>query len=138
MTVERRTYRKPGHDCRRECRHEPKGEHGIHSDEWWFAVVDGGLAVSLTVFSGLYPESVDRSTLPACVSECSASTFATHRADPNGKECDYVEGGLCTGALSFLRAERFWKRHGVPEAGLEQPESFWSALETELRKVEGS
>lgn len=136
--MERRTESKPGYDCRRECKHEPKREHGIHCDEWWFAVVDGGHALSLTVFSGIYPESVDSSTLYRSTRECAGSAMAWHHADPSGDECEYVEGGRCTGGVTFVHAADFWEAWGHPSAGLEQPETFWSALEAKLWEVVGS
>ncbi len=134
----RKVQVEPGYDCRRECLHERKGDHGIHCDEWWFAVVEGRHAVSLSVFSGKYPESVGAFPLGTSFAEVKGAVWVEHHADLYGGECDYVEGGRCRGETSFLAADVFWKKFGSPEGGIEQPESFWQALEAELRKVIGS
>lgn len=105
---------------------------------WWFAVAEGRHAVSLSVFSGKYPESVmvsgpgKPSTVP------SVGSWVTHHSDPEGIECAHVEGGRCTGDIGFHAAAYFWKEFGVAELGTEQPETFWKALEAALRKEIGS
>ena len=136
--MERRAHSEPGYDCRRECLHEKKGDHGIACFTWWFAVVEGLQAVSLSVLSGQYPESVDASSLPALLREVQGGCWAVHHADPKGGVCEYVAGGKCQGNTSFLAGEAFWEQHGASELGLEQPESFWQALEAELRREIGS
>ncbi len=131
--MERRTNVEPGYDCRKVCQHERKGDHGIRCDEWWFVVVDGDHAVTLTVFSGKFPASVD--VLGFAGTRCAESVgcgLALHRADPEGVRCEYVRGGRCSSEASYLGGEAFWKKFGVADAGTRQPESFWQALEAKL------
>ncbi len=136
--MDRRVSVRPGYDCRRQCSHDPKGEHGISSEEWWFAVVSGRTALSLSVLSGSYPESVDVSRLSEGLTKCQGCAWALHRADPDGNPCEYVVGGLCKSNVSYLIAESFWREHGDPCAGQNQPEAFWQAFEAMLRKAIGS
>lgn len=136
--MERRAQLRPGYDCRRECQHAVKGAHGIASDEWWFAVVSGRFALSLVVLSGNYPGTVSMEGMLPFLKEPRASAWAVHRADASGGACEYVEGGRCQTDVIFFFAESFWLQRGVPSLGLEQPESFWEALESALRKEIGS
>lgn len=126
----------PGYDCRTECKHEPKGDHGIAGDEWWYTVTDGRVAVSLQVLTNAYPPSVDQEKIPPILRGHLAGTLAFHRPDPEGCTCDLVPGGKCSLEIGFGTGARFWKEHGDP-AQSEQPETFWAALEAELRDFRG-
>ena len=131
--VERKVQILPGYDCRVECKHERKGNHGIGAEAWFFVVTDGDRAVSLKVTSGQYPPSVAHSSDPP-----EGWCLATHVADPEGTACDYVAGGRCRGDFGFLMAGEFWEQWGKPELRTEQPESFWKALEARLPQPGGS
>lgn len=126
----------PGYDCRTECKHQVKGEHGICGDQWVYAVTDGKRAVSISVITPRFPESVDLALHPPDVRAVLERYFATaltlHEADPDGMPCKLVDGGLCSvGWATYFGAQRFWKAWG-DERQPEQSEAFWRALESEL------
>lgn len=128
----------PGYNCGPRgagCEHEQKGDHGISGGVWWYTVTEGDRAVSLSVLATDYPASVAR-PLPAIIEKPLAADLAYHRADPEGKECPWVRGGRCTNDGSALGARGFWAEHGH-DAQHEQPESFWLALEAELKEFTG-
>lgn len=133
----------PGYDCMHApCQHTPKGDHGIHGDQWHYSVIrdDGASALSLTVFTTNFP-----STVPAhkrfysdgkteSGSDLSMHTnFPTDRESiqhgSKGQKCEYVAGGRCWSDYSTaLGAHEFWDEHAT-KGRKEQPDSFWLALE---------
>ncbi len=133
-----------GYACRVGCKHEPKGDHGISADKWFYVVSDGECAVALTVRSGTYPATVDVSRFEAWMREPDATDLSLHvpwpaagdfesleekirQGDVSGQACDIVEGGRCWIPRSTsLGSKEFFQAHGV--AAFEQPESFWEAL----------
>ncbi len=125
----------PGYNCGtggKDCQHEKRGDHGISSDSWYYAVTDETRAVSLLVFSGDYPPSVERATLPAKLQKPWGAYLHFHVADStNGEPCDLVSCGKCKMGVSCLEADECWEEHHVGEQR-EQPESFWVALESRL------
>jgi hypothetical protein len=130
----------PGYDCRVECKHTPSGDHGIHGDEWLYAVVadDGISALSLTVFSDVYPSTVDMTfrRRPQGSDLSLHVGFATEPEDCrfdvlNWQACDVLGGGRCVVFKSSAWcADEFWKAHGRLEP--EQLEAFWTALEAKF------
>lgn len=146
--MRRQTVVVPGYDCirtpcgKRGCGTHVGANHGIHNEEWIFAVCDGDAALTIVVGSGKYPE-----TVPGAIhgrDKPTATDLALHTAFPvlgeeirepgDGHACEFVEGGRCWdgGRSSFSWAEEFFKTYGA--ATQEQPESFWVALEGECRK----
>lgn len=51
----------PAYDCRTECTHDPKGDHGIHCEEWFFTVIDRDYRAALEceVWTPFYADTVD-------------------------------------------------------------------------------
>ena len=136
--IERRHFVTPGYDCRVECKHEPKGDHGIASDEWHYVVSEGERAVSLSMLSQCYPPSVDRESMDPAVRSILfdrdlIGSLRTHVTDPGGGYCEWVEGGACKSDVTCLGAAEFWKEHGESTQP-EQGEAFWLALERELKE----
>ncbi len=135
--MERRHFVTPGYDCRVECKHEKKGNHGIGSDEWVYVVSDGPRAVSLSMLSHDYPPTVDREAMGPAVRRilfdhrALIGTLHTHEAHPGGQPCEYVAGGHCKCDVTYLGAAEFWAAHG-DSTQPEQGEAFWQALEREL------
>ena len=133
--MERLTFQRPGYDCRTKCVHEVKGDHGIHCDEWWYVVKDGDVAVSLNIFSGIWPKTaphvpsaLDPDRWPMAADLTVHVAFPVDEYSQEERECQWVEGGKCYGChSSTLWAADFYKKHGVDK--YEQPESFWLALE---------
>jgi hypothetical protein len=131
----------PGYDhvrnpCGKTC------IHGIHGDEWLFAVADGDLALVLRVYSGVYPPSVPfRVADPAYpmgvdLDLHSATPTGDSVRDPgDGSPCEWVEGGRCWsgGRASVSTADALFKEHGART--IEQPESFWLEMERRLREA---
>ena len=135
----------PGYDCRVECKHERKGDHGICADGWFYVVSDGECAISLHVRSADYPATVETSRFLDFTREpygtdlslhvpwpiaydLESSTERIRLGETTGRMCDVVEGGRCwTPKSTSLGADEFWKLHGSP-AQFDQPESFWTAL----------
>lgn len=133
--VRRGSRRDPGYDCRVTCEHEEKGDHGISGGVWWYWVSDGERAVSLMVLTNDYPPSVER-PLPLALVEMCEGVLGYHTADPEGRECSMLaDGARCRSDESYIGGQSFWKKHGSP-AQFEQPESFWAALEEELRRFQ--
>lgn len=140
--IQRKTHLKPGYDCRRTCNHTPKGDHGINADEWWFTVIagDSRVALTLVVVSSDYPPTVDHTeTMHWSGRKFYARNFIRHSAYAWTREqvlgftgeCEYL--GRCNSeSMSILYAEDFTQMYLVYDAKLEQPESFWLAMEREL------
>jgi hypothetical protein len=132
--MKRESGTRGGYNCGpggRDCQHDPKGDHGIDGGVWWYVVSNGPRAVSLMVLATNFPESVDRA-ISALLKGPLATQLLHHIADPEGRECQYVEGGLCSCDGSYMAGSMLWKEYGDPTKP-EQPEAFWLALEAELQ-----
>lgn len=141
--MRREFHRTPGYDCIRTpcgkngCGTRPGSGHGIHNDVWTYVVIDGDVALSLDVGSGIYPATVPQHIRDE--GKIQGYAFHLHVAFPTKREqllagyepepepCKFV--GLCWGDRSwFGAASDFVQTHFVGETA-EQPESFWKALE---------
>lgn len=142
----RRTFfRVPGFDCvrnpcgKRGCGTAPGAGHGIHSDEWVYVVSDGRTALALTVFSGVFPETVPAGTRAEMRRyQPTGADLTLHVGFPvrDGAEheCDLVAGGRCYQGGRYTTAsgaDDFFALHFRRDAGFCQPEPFWLALEQE-------
>jgi len=139
----RTSFVEPGYDCRVECQHKVKGDHGICADGWCYVVSTGECAGMLFVRSANYPSTVDTSRHEAFMRRPSGSDLTLHVSWPaasdeddtreavrlhQGRDCALVDGGRCWNPKSTaLGAKEFWDAHGSPD-GFDQPESFWEAL----------
>ncbi len=128
-------YETPGYDCvatpcgKRGCGTHPGANHGVHCPEWNYIVSDGTIAVSLQVFSGLYPRG--RTIPPRGATMTTHAAFITDMDSREPNPCAYLDAGTCYSAgTTYCGAQEFFEAHGVPQ--YEQPESFWRALEAEL------
>lgn len=144
--MKRMTKRVPGWDCIRHpcgkngCGERPGASHGIHCEDWLYVVSDGDVALSLTVFSNVYPDSVpEDDRLPKAPWGADLSlhvgfplpTFTAGDDD----ECPWLDGGRCYQGghySSALQGGEFWEEHAGRDHGFTQPESFWMALEERL------
>ncbi len=133
-----------GYDCRTQCEHEHKGDHGWHCDTWCYAVSDGRCSLVLCVFSA---EFSDRPDLTVEWKYSDLGSFRHPRGielslhvpaqgdDECTRECEMVEGRHCvTPANSILQGEAFWDSFRI-DCIREQPFSFWASLEARFRKL---
>lgn len=145
MTLRRISGVTPGYDCiRNPCGRNgcvaPDGVHGIHSDEWNYVVTDGEFALSATIFSGTYPETVPLHHIlglgqPKCAGLFKHSLHYHEERHiqygPTARECEWIGDGSqpCFGSSAFglLWSDEWFKKYGVPH--FEQTESFWVELE---------
>lgn len=142
-TMKRFTSTKLGHDCVRYpcgkngCGKVPGNDHGIADDTWYYVVGDGEVALSLSVRSGKFPESVPRE-FAVQYGRAKGSFFCLHATFPVDKEdlrldksraCDYLDHCYDAGTWS-TEAGAFFEAHG--KQSFEQPESFWVALEAKF------
>jgi hypothetical protein len=151
--VRRFTTTRKGFDCTRHpcgksgCGRHPGSNHGIACDLWEYAVSDGDLAVSLSVSSGVFPESVPAESAAGGGPYPAARAVYVHAANPLDEEtvrsgaygdpCDYLGGGRCyTDGGRYNFEEGFFGEYIGPERV--QSESFWRALEGELNEVRGA
>ena len=146
--MERRSHVDPGYDCiRQPCRFErkctPQSRHGIHGDEWHYAVIasDGLTAVSLTVFTHNYPESVPQSIPREPPHDAMLAIHHSFLTDPEklrtfrreeARTCTYVAEGWCDGGVTYSGGAEFFATYGSP-VGPPQSETFWVALEQRFR-----
>ena len=159
MTITRKFHTTPGYDCRAECKHEPKGRHGVCSEVWTFSVVDreARVGVELRVFTPFYPDTVTAMGRRSKFDGHSLSThvgFPTCREDvlagkPLTSDCALVGACYRGGSDSALDADTFvalldvqaaarkLKAHGFDTGNdgfiLEQQPVLWKALEEFLR-----
>jgi len=144
--MRRSSWREPGYDCRRECKHENKGEHGWHCDEWIYVVGDANGALVLEVTSQQFADderlSIEwrrRTRLPE------GSNLRLHLAFPvevesirtadDGTACDFIGAECCfPGGYWALLAGELWERLSASPT-LAQPETFWQGLETKYREI---
>ena len=130
-----------GFDCERHpcgrngCGTQPGRGHGVGSDTWDYAVSDGNVALSLTVFSGDFPDTVPPNP-PALQKRFPlAANLVVHTSFPTDLEqllkderapCTFLDGGCYANEGSTAAARTFFADHGEPQ--FEQPESFWEAF----------
>ena len=131
----RRLIVHPGYNCREQCDHDPKGDHGIASDLWLFGIVskDRTFAISLEVSSGKYPASTGRRhQIPFGIDlgyHKARATSVDQARDKPTKDCVMIDGA-CYSDGSSLRGLEFWKRHGGDAMEItEVSEALWIALE---------
>lgn len=147
-TLKRFSSKRPGHDCirhpcgRNGCGTNPGSGHGIADETWQYAVSDGVVALSLTVGSGSYPESVPPRCLPDEIKVPTGRWLHVHAAFPTdredvargklGSECEYVDSGRCFDAhMSALDADNLYRVCGGKS--FEQSEGFWEGMEAAWR-----
>lgn len=148
--VRRVSLVQPGYDCvrhpcgRNGCGTSPGANHGIHGDEWHYAVVGDAAALSLSVFSHVFPPSVPREPPfrdlpPLGVTLTLHTRFPVEETDVRtGSTAPCTWLGRCySDEGSGLEAEAFFREHGA--SAYAQPEPFWLALERALEaRVEGA
>jgi len=139
VKLARQSHLIAGYDCRVECQHTPKGEHGQSSSEWLYIIGSGDAALTLIVMSGEYPDGTRRP--PDARDLTLHVAWRTEQSDVRssslGEGCDYVDGGRCFRAASTIVGARdFFVAHG--QSTFEQPESFWTALEDKFAVMYGT
>jgi hypothetical protein len=122
-----------------DCEGTPPGSpsnHGVGSDEWYFTVVHGTQATTLMVFGtdlhegipadhpARSPSAPIRTPRGATVSTCRSTNKREARED-----CPYLGTPCENDGASYLLAAALWQNTGVDAGKLEQPDSFWEALE---------
>jgi len=130
-----------------ECRHNPKGAHGIHNDEWHFHVHsdDGLTAMCLSVGSRIFPATIperhwrgEKDTKPSGRDLSLFARFAIGpeavRHGPPELDMDVDIFSCRTGYTTALGAGELWDKHGVPGEGKDQPQSFWDALKAKFKE----
>lgn len=142
--MERISHRESGYDCRVECKHDRKGDHGIHGGRYLWSVRDGDVAVVLAVFAADYPETVEqrsrfRREKGLLGSVFVHATFPTERSDllkPPHPNCDFLGGQACWEIWDSTLATDDFKPvvafHSEGGPLFDQPETFWQALEAWL------
>lgn len=147
--LRRATIREPGFDCRTECKHEEKGDHGWHGDEWIYVVSNGIAAISLSVMTAFFAddevlnaESVASFRSIFCGRRYDeqltiGGAMAWHspfkRLDEEPAECEFIESHQCWGSHESLFAgARFWRMFKGRGDQIERPETFWMALEAKF------
>lgn len=139
----------PGYDCRAECQHERRGDHGICSDIWTYAVVDrdARAALEFQLSTPFHPATVDVSSLSDFSRKFGGRNVAMHFGYPTSKEqvlgrptstnCAYV--GTCYdagtwGLMADELAAHFDQAQGLEGVGdpLTRQPALWAALEDKL------
>lgn len=149
--IERRVRWFAGYDCRVECVHEVKGQHGQKGDELWLEVRSGDAALTLQLFTTvrdgqvMHLSSRGRLVNPAYVTLHFGFTFEESqvRTAAKPRECD-VLGSCWSDEESPCRADTLWPAEAdaeieseltlpnVEEIALQCAEVVWKRLETEL------
>lgn len=138
--LKRKAHVRPGYDCGVRgdaCKHAKQGDHGKHGDEWWYSVTGDVAALSITMFTGLYPagrEKLSNGKLADGADLTLHTTFPVSHEQLLSKpeRCDLVRE--CYRAwTSGLAADEFFDAYGVQT--FEQTETFWRALEAKYDKL---
>lgn len=129
--LKRFSERVPGYDCRHApSQHKTKGDHGISGGAWIFAVSAGSVAVAIRICTSFFPETVPvahRHSGWPVVKNSITGMLGFHHADPQGEECEFVDGGRCrTETGGFLVCDEF--ASVLAEMFDPQPEQFWTKL----------
>jgi len=143
-----------GYDCihnpcgEGRCGIDPGGSHGIHNDEWVFAAADDEFGTSLTVWTGVFPSSVDTSKLTGTsLMSRRGMFFHEHATFLTGRravldavepeECPFLGKCFSADASTIEYAEKFFASfvEGLPEnldpSGApppNMPEKFWERM----------
>ena len=149
--IKRVTGVRPAYDCIRDnagkypntdVAARRRDNHGIHCEEWSFAVHTDEGAVELMVWTPFFHKTVDTRTLPSTMT-CFSGVFTYYHsawplgregAKEKGHECGYL--GTCysnreCGGMDF--SQKFIDKDFEPDKGIDgQPESFWQRLEAVL------
>jgi hypothetical protein len=138
---------RPGYDCIRSpcgkngCGKDPGASHGVHCDEWVYVVRDDGCALSLLVFSGVWPATVpamslDSMRFPRGADISLHCPFSPEwDEDEKGRECEWVRGGRCwLHVTTGLGGMNFVNSFFVKEHSKEQQEPFWRAMEDQFKE----
>ncbi len=153
MTAIKRISRKvPAFDCTRNpcgkngCGTNPGKNHGIHCEEWIYAVVGPDVAVELLVFSGIWtptvPEQIanrmrEGERYPWGVQLTTHARFPTDVAalkSITSSECHLLGSCRYSETMSIAYSQKLVEDVFDAAAGFEQPEAFWLELEKYLRK----
>lgn len=117
--AEHRVLWKPGYDCRGECQHEVKGDHGQHGDELylWTRFAELGAGASLTLFlaaragvriGDYYSEHYPYGVMPAWLHTHFAFPTTEEQVRGKASACDLLDGQCFSGATTAIAAERVW------------------------------
>ena len=139
-TITRHAFEEQGYDCRHApCKHNPQGNHGINGGRWIFGVSSGDKAVSLTVLTSFYPD-----TVPEAHRICGwprkqddiTGELVFHRAIPTGeRRCEFLAGRPCeTESGGFTICDEFAPL--LADTFEPQPEAVWKKLESLLAEWE--
>jgi hypothetical protein len=140
----------PGYDCRVECKHDSKGQHGICPDTWICVVVDNDAraALEIRIHAPFYPETVIPEDLSGFLRTFWGRNLALHFGyptspqqvldGPESTKCSYI--GTCYSSDSWgLRVDElmahFDQRIGLTNrehTALRDQPAFYTALEEKL------
>lgn len=152
MNIKRIAKKKAAFDCTRHpcgkngCGVNPGKSHGIHCEEWIYAVVGPNVAVELLVFSGVWAASVpeliasrmrDGERYPWGVQMTTHARFPTdvHALKQIvSNECHLLGSCRYSETTPIAYSAQFVEDCFEKANGFEQPESFWTELEKYLRK----
>lgn len=149
--IKRISRKKAAFDCTRNpcgkngCGTNPGKSHGIHCEEWFYAVVGPDVAVELLVFSGVWAP-----TVPAAMAiRMNGDRYpwgvqlTTHARFPldveslksiTSSECHLLGSCRWSDTTSVSYSAQLVEDCFDKAKGFEQPESFWLELEKYLRK----
>lgn len=144
--MKRIEWHTPGFDCRADCQHTPKGDHGISGGRHVFAVQtdEGDVAVVLDLFGAEFPDTVpadvrarmmeDRAIDPMPSISYHAA-FPTEREDVGKRgerDCRVLKPGAgCFVVAQYSDVGRWFRAVGGV-SGRVQSEEVWLALEAML------
>lgn len=118
------------------CKHEPKGDHGVHNDEWVYAVWVPSLrsALVLTVHSDgpYYGDEIRGSDLSMCCGfpVKDADIKAQRAARPH---CAFIDAPCWTGYSTSLDAHEFFAKYGLHKFA--QVPAFYDTLCAKLEAI---
>jgi hypothetical protein len=150
--IKRISRKIPAFDCTRNpcgrngCGVDPGKSHGIHCEEWIYAVVGPDVAVELLVFSGVWTPSVPQSMVdrmrdgekyPWGVQLTTHARFPTEVDQLKSivsRECHLLGSCRYSETTTVKYSDQFVEDVFDDASGFEQPESFWLEFEKYLRK----
>jgi hypothetical protein len=130
------THEKKGYDCKHvPCQHNPPGDHGISGGRWIFALASQNHAVSLTICTSFYPETVPRtgwlSGWPEVKTHVTGIVIFHRAVDAGGDECDFLAPRRCETEIGgYLICDQFAPL--LADTFEPQSEAFWAKLESLL------
>jgi hypothetical protein len=106
----------------------------VHCDDWIYAVHDGQLALSLVVFSGVFPPTVPADTSGVFTWPKAATLMLCEKhhdeVEGESRECFFL--GRCMIISDWCSyAQEVWSTCGG-KTSYEQEEGFWRGLEAEF------